>query len=99
MSTFTIRVLLHRAGSADYASLAQRLRAVAVMDVIQGGDGTWYRLPQGEYSYEGDATSAQLMTAVTRVADAVEPPSAVQVTQALRGEWRGLEVSKRALAA
>ena len=99
MSSFTIRVLLHRAGSSDYASLAQRLRAIAVVDVIRAEDGTWYRLPPGEYNYEGEATSAQLMAAVTRVADAVKPPSAVLVTQAMRREWRGLEVFKRALAA
>ena len=99
MSSFTIRVLLHRAGSADYASLAQRLRAIAVVDVIRADDGTWYRLPRGEYNYEGEATSPQLMAAVTRVADEVKPPSAVQVTQAVRGGWRGLELYKRALAA
>lgn len=99
MNSFTIRVLLHKAGSADYASLAHRLRAIAVVDVIRGDDGTWYRLPPGEYHYEGEAKSAQLMAAVTRVADAVKPPSAVLVSQALRRQWHGLEVFKRALAA
>ena len=99
MGSFTIRVLLHRGSSADYASLAQRLRAIAVVDVIRGDDGTWYRLPRGDYHYDGEATSAQLMASVTRVADAVKPPSAVLVTQALRRGWHGLEVFKRAQAA
>ena len=99
MSQFTIRVSLHRADWSDYVSLAQRLGAIGIVDVVRGEDGNWYRLPGGEYSYEGDATSSQVMAGVTRVADAIKPPSAVVITQALTRMWRGLEMVKQASAA
>lgn len=99
MSTFTIRVSLQKASWADYVALAKGLAAIGVVDVIRSDDGTWYRLPDAEYHYEGDATSGQIMDAVARVADAVKPPAAVLVTQALRTQWRGLQIIKRASAA
>ena len=93
MKYFAIRVLLHRAGSTDYAALAQRLRTIGVVDVIRGEDGTWYRLPPGEYNYEGDATSAQAGLGTSFMVDgecaATVLPEVRAVFEAIAREFAG----------
>jgi len=100
MAQFTIRVTLHGASWQEYVDLAAKLRAQEIVDVIRSDPGVWYRLPDGEYNYEGNASAGQIHNTVATIASSVVATlPAVLVTESVRRIWSGLEIVKVANSA
>lgn len=91
MARFTIRVVLYDNPTLqDFLTLDDRLAALNITDDIQADDGTWYRLPPGEYYAHGDVTGAAIREAVAGVAATVKARYAVFVTEGSMRYWQGL---------
>jgi hypothetical protein len=54
MPTFTTRVELHGAALADYERLHQFMAEARFYRTVVGDDGREYRLPEAEYSSQGE---------------------------------------------
>jgi hypothetical protein len=91
MPRFTIRVVLHDDATIDeYLLLDQRLQDRNLSDNILGDDGSWYRLPPGEYHGHGDLTGAQVRDDVSRIVSQIKPRYEVFVTEGPMRYWIGL---------
>lgn len=91
MKAFTIRVELHAAQSQHYAMLAADLAPKGIVDVIQAGDGVWYKMPPAEYNFVGNQTLQQVYEATVASAKKTGRSYAVLVTEATSRTWIGLE--------
>ena len=96
MHFLTIRVVLHNATLQHYLDLAARLAAIGITDLIRSDDGVLYRLPGGEYNYEGPLDAWQIELAVSDVASSVVPAFAVVVADSRLRVWRGLPIVSEA---
>lgn len=96
MTMYIIRVELHGANAQQYHSLASKLAASGVRDVIIANDGSRYKLPPAEYVYSGSETLEQVVASVKRIANAVHAANAVLVSQAENVRWDGLAVAQYA---
>lgn len=90
MAYFTIRVELHGATSADYTQLHENLARLGVTDIIADDAGTRYKMPPGEYNFQGNATIAQVLAAAQNAASQTNRKSAVFVSEATKRSWEGL---------
>ena len=90
MARFTIRVELHAATSADYSQLHERLARIGITDIIADDAGNRYKMPPGEYNYEGAATLEQVLASAQNSASQSNRKWAVFVTEALKRSWDGL---------
>jgi hypothetical protein len=92
MARFTIRVQLHNATWEHYKKLYPRMAAEGFTDEIQSQGGTWYRMPDAEYSYEGTDTIGAVRDKARRAASGVVNSYAVLVTESAGRVWYGLDV-------
>lgn len=90
MARFTIRVELHAATGADYTQLHERLARIGVTDIIADDAGNRYKMPPGEYNYEGTATIEQVLAAAQNSVSQSNRKWAVFVTEATNRRWDGL---------
>lgn len=58
MTTSTTRIVLHDATWADYLQLYAEMGARGFTDEIRADDGTWYKMPDGEYDLPGRSLNA-----------------------------------------
>lgn len=93
MSLFSIRVELHNATWAQYSQLADQLQKLGVVDTIVGDNRVRYKLPPGEYNYEGNGNIDQVHDAVLACANNTGCRNAVFVSEATRRRWSGLEIA------
>ena len=92
MARFTIRVELHNATRADYATLEANLAAKNITDVIVSGDGKRYVLPPAEYQCFGDLSAEQVRDIVAAATTSIGRRFAVLVTQGDSRAWQGLDL-------
>lgn len=94
MPRFTIRVELHQATAKQYTDLYQQLAKVGIVDTIMDSKGVKYRLPPGEYNYEGSGTAQDISVKAQTCAGYVVSKYAVFVTESGGSgrSWNGLEV-------
>ena len=97
MSTFTVRIELHRATESDYEALHQAMQAGGFKRTVLGSDAKTYSMPPAEYRFEGttDDTGA-VRDKAHSIAKAIKPNPAVFVTHQGSGgsAWIGLDVVK-----
>jgi hypothetical protein len=90
MASFTIRVELHGASSADYKRLHDAMFAAACRVFVRGDNGVLYVMPTGEYDYQSDTLSVeQVRTNILAIARVVHPTMEpwVFVTQVAARAW------------
>ena len=90
MSEFTTRVELHDASGDDYTNLHEAMQGEGFSRLIQGSKGK-YRLPWGEYNFEGDQDSSHVLEAAKRAAKSTGCEFEVLVTESVRRAWQGLD--------
>lgn len=90
MVYFTIRIELHGATGAGYTQLHKNLADIGLTDIIADDAGTRYRMPPGEYNYQGDVTIQQVLAAAQAAATKTNRKWAVFVSEATRRLWNGL---------
>lgn len=90
MTLFTIRVELHAAIAADYKRLHEKLAEVGITDIITDDPGVRYKMPPGEYNYQGTATANEVRVAVENAANQTNRSWAVIVTEVASRTWNGL---------
>lgn len=93
MTLFTIRVELHAAIGADYTRLHEKLAQVGITDIITDDSGVRYKMPPGEYNYQGTATVNEVRAAVENAAKQTNRRWAVIVTEVARRTWNGLPLA------
>ena len=92
MASYTIRVELHSATAQHYVSLATKLSAIGVIDIITADDGRRFKLPPAEYQTNSNMDVAQVRDRVAGVAATVVPSYAVLVSEAPSRAWVGLQL-------
>ena len=66
--------------------------------VIKATDGSWWRLPHGEYNLENDSRNPiQVKDLVVSITDAIQPGAWVLVTEAGSRAWQTAEIEPQAL--
>lgn len=90
MPNFTVRMVLHRANSDDYAQLEEEMRNIGFVDQITGSSGKTYTLPDAEY-YGSASDIDTAFEKAKSAARAVGLKHAIFVTQAASTKWVGLE--------
>ena len=66
--------------------------------IIKATDGSWWRLPHGEYNLENDSRNpVQIKDLVVSIADAIKPGAWVLVTEAGSRAWQTSEIQPEAL--
>ncbi len=91
MARYTIRIELHDATWDDYVKMYKHLSAQGITDIISSDDGTRYKMPPAEYSYDGVATRTQLLDMAKSSAGKVVRSYAVLVTESSGRTWHGLD--------
>ena len=91
MVRYTIRIELHNATLAQYTDLYKHMAAEGFPDIIGAGDGTRYKMPPGEYNYEGKTTRDQVLVKAKSAAAKVVRSYAVFVTESAGRTWYGLK--------
>lgn len=88
---YTIRVELHKATWDHYALLYKAMAARGMGDVLTADDGTKWKMPPGEYTYDGTLTLDQVLAAAKAAAGTVGLKFAILVTKSDGRKWEGLE--------
>ncbi len=91
MSMYNVRIVLHDATWSDYTNMAEQLSRSGIVDVIKGGNGVRYKLPDAEYHYEGRATIDQVFEASKAAAAATRRRYAVFIAEVSQCKWIGLQ--------
>lgn len=90
MARYTIRIMLNDATLDEYEAMYEYLAAQGITDIITSDDGTRYKMPPAEYTYEGNATRAQVLDMAKASAAKVVRSYAVLVTESAGRTWHGL---------
>jgi hypothetical protein len=87
MTSFTVRVELHKADEDDYANLHTEMEDRGFVRWIEGRNGSKDRLPTAEYNLVGSSLTR------AKAANAVKPNPApwILVTEAAGRTWSGLK--------
>jgi hypothetical protein len=93
VAKYTVRIELPGASEEQYHHLDQSMEKRGFSRTIKATDGTWWRLPSGEYNVENETRNPiQLKELVVSIADAIRPGSWVLVTEAGSRAWQTAEV-------
>lgn len=94
MAKFTVRVELRDADREEYEILYEQMELRGFVDTITDSDGKIYKLPDAEYSYEGNVTREDVLAKAKAAAGMTGTEYSVLVTQSagriwfnLRTEW------------
>ncbi len=90
MTSYTTRVELHNASSADYQHLHAAMQAQGFSRTIVSDKGIRYQLPTAEYNLEGSLTRADVLARAKVAAAKVKPSFEVLVTESDGRTWHGL---------
>ncbi len=97
MAKYTVRVELHEATVEQYNILDQSMERRGFSRVIKATDGSWWRLPRGEYNLENETRNPiQVKDQVVAIADAIKPGAWVLVTEAGSRAWQTAEIGPEA---
>jgi hypothetical protein len=90
--SFSVRVTLHGGkGWDDYTQLHAAMKTGG-FNRYRKLNGQWWRLPDGEYVFDGTATAAQVGKSAFDIADKVKKNPAIYVTPAGGSRfWTGLD--------
>ena len=93
MAKYTVRVDLPGATDEQHHTLDQSMERRGFSRVIKATDGSWWRLPHGEYNLENESRNAvQVKNDVISIANAIKPGGWVLVTEAGSRAWQSAEV-------
>jgi hypothetical protein len=90
MASFTVRVELHKAVSADYDALHAAMEQTGFSRLITGDNGQTYHLPWAEYYGTGALTCSRVRDIARIAANTTGKSNAVLVTEAVSWAWIGL---------
>lgn len=93
MAHFTVRVELHGGTQIDYQNLHAAMARSGFTQIIVSDSGIRYRLPNGEYNFEGDAAIANVLNSAQSAAALVGKPAAIFVSEVSKRTWIGLAQS------
>lgn len=88
MTDFVVRVQLHYEN--NYAEFHRAMEKRGFKRTIRASDGRSYALPNGSYSFHGNATATQLIDVALIAAAEARSPAQVLVTEG-PSTWRNLE--------
>jgi hypothetical protein len=87
MAKFTTRVELHGAGDDDYETLHTAMESRGFSRTIASADGTVYKLPTAEYSYNGESTVAEVREMAKAAAQTTGKRFAILVSESIVRSW------------
>jgi hypothetical protein len=93
MALFTTRVELHGANWDDYTKLHSHMKAQDFALTVTSDQGSTYRLPPAEYTYQGTVSRDDVLNKAKAAAGAVKTSFAVVVTEAVGVTWFGLPIA------
>jgi hypothetical protein len=94
LASHTVRIELHEADEADYASLDEAMTEEGFVRWVVGAGGVKHRLPPGEYNLiDSDLYQSTILAQAQETAGAVkpEPTPSIVVTESAGRIWSGLK--------
>lgn len=94
MSNFIVRVELSVESHNRYTWIRDHLLAIGFTKRVTGSDGREYRLPTGNYRIESNADKMEILTAVQKIALAIDKAPLILVCDVKEKgmAWYGLQV-------
>jgi hypothetical protein len=92
VAKFVVRIELYGifSNSVHYKTLANAMLRRGFSQTIHGADGSAWRLPSGEFNYEGDYTGEEVRAIAKTAVEETGLDGGVLVTEAVRRFWSGL---------
>jgi hypothetical protein len=90
MTSFTTRVELHGALSADYEKLHEAMRRQGFFTAITSDKGTTYYLPTAEYDFVGNLSRTDVLDKAKVAAATTGKAYSVLVTESAGRTWHNL---------
>jgi hypothetical protein len=93
MTSYTVRVELHRADEGDYARLHSLMESEGFVRWVEAKGGSLRRLPTAEYNMaDTSLTREEVLARAKAAANAVKPRPEpwILVTQSAGRQWSGL---------
>jgi hypothetical protein len=87
MAKFTTRVELHGAKDDGYQTLHSEMKDRGFTRIIEGSDGTVYKLPTAEYDYQGPVTRKDVLAKARAAAKATGRSYWILVTESVGRTW------------